>query len=100
MKVFIGEVIESGLNEWTNEKGDVMQTWRLAIILNDERGKRFNVSVNDPKYSEVSQYQKGDRVRIEAIPDVRNDDTVRWRITDIVLAETGDGPPDSVKGLI
>jgi len=98
MKVFIGEVIESQLNEWINEKGDVMTTWRISILQSDEKGKRFNVSVNDPKYSEVSEYKKGDRVRIEAEPEVRNDDGVRWKLLDIVLASTNDGPPESIKG--
>jgi len=84
-KVFVGNVSESAPNEFTNDKGEVITTHRLAILLTDDRGILFNVSSRDPNYPDVAALEEGNRVRIVAYPEVRPTGVVRWKVQEVEL---------------
>lgn len=97
-KSFIGVLVDSKVNEFTGSEGEVIRTWKLGLLLSETKGMNFDVSINNPLYETVNQYKIDDRVKVEADPEIRMDGKVKWRLADIVLADTNDGPPESIKG--
>jgi len=80
MKIFLGEVIESKLNEFTGQNGEVIQTWRLAIQLTDEKGVTFTISSRDPLYVEAQQITTSQNIRVECSPVIKQDGKIKYHV--------------------
>jgi len=80
-KTFQGTVDRSEENVFTDSRGEVIHLWEIIILLNEERGMRFNVSLNHPDYQKVQELTPGQRIEVEAESDVRLDGAIRWKFS-------------------
>jgi len=90
-KTFIGEIIQSEKNEWTDALGELIECWAIALVTDEEHGQRFNVSKRDGNYPLVAAIKIGEKVKTTAEPAVRNNGTIKWRL---VAIERLDAPKD------
>jgi len=84
-KAFVGIVDYSEKNEFNSGNGELIQCWKLGVLLSEDKGMNFNVGINDPNYQHVSGLPIGARVRIEADSMIRNDGSVKWKLSNIEL---------------
>lgn len=80
-KKFIGHVLKSELNEFTNTRGEVVTLWKLVVALNEERCVIFNVpSTNERLFHRVSACEEGEQVSCIAEPVGKNDGRIRYAL--------------------
>jgi len=87
-KVFLGEALISERNEFAGREGDMIQTWKLGVMLNDDKGVTFSISSRDTQlYDYASRIEVGQYVRIEADPAIRQDGRIKYRVSSLELVE-------------
>lgn len=90
-KQFVGEVIESQLNEFMGKNngeptGEMIETWSLKILLNDDNGRAFSISKRDQgMYDLVKQIPIGARIKVTAVPDVQVSGRVKWKLHGVTV---------------
>lgn len=82
-KIFQGEITECGINEWTNNKGELRTTFRISLALTEERGMIFNIPKDSELFDRVQVAEPGLVVKVHAEPKVQNDGTIKYRAVDI-----------------
>jgi len=86
-KTFIGTIDSSSANNFTDLKGELIECWRVGLLLSEDKGIVFNVGKNDPAYEDVQRVDVGDKVQIISHSNIKNDGSVRWKLDDISRVE-------------
>ena len=86
-KTFIGIVDSSEPNEWTTPDGELVQCWKIGILLSEDRGITFNVVSTSDQYEIAKAVQPGEKVRIRASSNIRNSGQVKWRLDELIREE-------------
>lgn len=86
-KVYEGEVANSNLNEFPDKhgRGEIITTWSLGVMLNEDKGLRLSVGKNDPLFDEVQQLEPGDRIRVTVEPEIRMNGLIRHKLKSFEL---------------
>jgi len=86
-KIFIGELIETGPNEWTNNKGELITTWKIAVALTEEKAQLFNVSKDHPIYRVLPDLELGTKLKCTASSHVKPDGRIIWKLDNLEQAD-------------
>jgi len=86
-KKFVGEVIVSEVNDFARGDGEMVETWKLGVLLTEDRGVTFNVSKNDGLYPLVSAVEVGQIVHVTAEPVIKADNRVKYKAVAIETIE-------------
>jgi len=86
-KLFVGEILKSEENNFSSSNNELIEGWRLQVLLTDERGVTFFVPKRDDMYGIVSQLQENTYVHVTADPIIKNNGSVKYKI---VAVETVD----------
>jgi len=86
-KLFVGEVLKSEENNFAGANDELIEGWRLQVLLTDDRGVTFFTSKRDQMYSVVSSIPESAYVHVTAVPIIKNNGSVKYQI---VAVETVD----------
>jgi len=89
IKQFFGVVDSSAPNTFIVRDGEIIETHRLGILigLELEKGIRFEISKQHPKYVFAQTLEEGNKVKITAHSDIRNDGRIAWKLDDVEVIQ-------------
>lgn len=82
-KQFQGEVIESRDSSFQDQRGELINNWRIGVMLNEDSQRTFHIGKDNPCRKEAEQIVKGSTVRITAEPVAGQGTAVKWRALQI-----------------
>jgi len=83
IKQFQGEVIESKDSSFTDARGEMVNLWKISLMLNDEKSVTFNIGKDNPCRKESERIVKGNTARISAEPLAMNNGGIKWKATQV-----------------
>jgi len=82
-KQFQGDVIESKNSSFTDARGELVNLWKIALMLSDEKSVTFNIGKDNPCRKEAEQIVKGNTARISAEPLAMNNGGIKWKAVQV-----------------
>jgi len=82
-KQFVGQVVSSEENNFVGSDQKQVETWRISILLSEDKGMSFSVTRDSNMYQVLQAIEIGQTVSITASPSVRNNGSVRYKIETI-----------------
>jgi len=85
-KTYIGEVISSEIAEFTDDKGEFIRNWKLAVALNEEKCMVFYISSQSDLFQQVQDAVVGMHVKCLCEPKAKLDGNIKWRLVSLEQA--------------
>lgn len=98
-KRFVGKVLNSELNEFTDSRGELVTLWKLVVALNEERCVIFNVpKSNEALFHKVASCEEGETVECAATAVGRLDGRIRYALHTLEIIDREDNVNDDERG--